>query len=132
MRFRSISNPIDIIGHEQRIYLDLYHIIGFFGRMVKAPPPPDAQRTGPTKLIPALIASSKNCSAFTLGGNSSHNTEPPTGLEVRVLSTVFEGLIIDGTIVIGTLFVLAGTLFVLYTRDPAVDSQHLMASDAKS
>ncbi len=58
-----------------------------------------------------------------------------------VLSTLFEGLIIDGTIVIGTLFVLAGNLFVLYTRDPAarqqvqdpaVDSQHLMASDAKS
>ena len=49
-----------------------------------------------------------------------------------VLSTLFEGLIIDGTIVIGTLFVLAGNLFVRYTRVPAVDSQHLMASDAKS
>ena len=33
-----------------------------------------------------------------------------------VLSTLFEGLIVDGTIVVGTLFVLAGNLFVLYTR----------------
>lgn len=32
-----------------------------------------------------------------------------------VLSTLFEELIVDGTIVVGTLFVLAGNLFVLYT-----------------
>ncbi len=58
-----------------------------------------------------------------------------------VLSTLFEGLIIDGTIIIGTLFVLAGNLFVLNTRGPAakrqvraqaVDDQHLILSDAKS
>ena len=33
-----------------------------------------------------------------------------------VLSTLFEGLEIDATIVFGTLFVLAGNLFVLKTR----------------
>ena len=58
-----------------------------------------------------------------------------------VLSTLFEGLIIDGTIIIGTLFVLAGNLFVLNTRGPAakrqvpaqaVGDQHLILSDAKS
>ena len=58
-----------------------------------------------------------------------------------VLSTLFEGLVIDGTIVLGTLFVLAGNLFVLKTRDagekrkapaPAVDVQHLILNDAKS
>lgn len=35
-----------------------------------------------------------------------------------VLSTLFEGLVIDGTIILGTLFVLAGNLFVLNTREP--------------
>ena len=30
---------------------------------------------------------------------------------------LFEGLIVDGTIVVGTLFVLAGNLFVLKTRE---------------
>ena len=58
-----------------------------------------------------------------------------------VLSTMFEGLVIDGTIVIGTLFVLAGNLFVLKTREPgtkqpartpAVDVQHLIFNEAKS
>ena len=58
-----------------------------------------------------------------------------------VLSALFEGLVIDGTIVLGTLFVLAGNLFVLKTRDPgekrkahapAVDVQHLILNDAKS
>jgi len=58
-----------------------------------------------------------------------------------VLSTLFEGLVIDGTIVIGTLFVLAGNLFVLKTREPgtkhpartpAVDVQHLIFNEAKS
>jgi drug/metabolite transporter (DMT)-like permease len=58
-----------------------------------------------------------------------------------ILSALFEGLIIDGTVVVGTLFVLAGNLFVLNTREPvakqqvrvpAVGSQHLIMSDAKS
>jgi hypothetical protein len=65
-----------------------------------------------------------------------------------VLSTLFEGLVIDGTIVIGTLFVLAGNLFVLKTREPgtkqpastpavaarkpSVDVQHLIFNEAKS
>ena len=58
-----------------------------------------------------------------------------------VLSTLFEGLVVDGTIVVGTLFVLAGNLFVLNTREPAAklqvrapaaDTQHLIISEAKS
>jgi drug/metabolite transporter (DMT)-like permease len=37
-----------------------------------------------------------------------------------ILSALFEGLEIDATIIIGTSFVLAGNLFVLKTRRPAV------------
>jgi drug/metabolite transporter (DMT)-like permease len=39
-----------------------------------------------------------------------------------ILSVLFEGLEIDGTIIAGTLMVLAGNLFVLRTRSPAPES----------
>lgn len=76
-----------------------------------------------------------------LASSRPHRGVTVANLRLDQINDMFEGLVVDGTIVVGTLFVLAGNLFVLNTREPAAklqvrapaaDTQHLIISEAKS